>query len=97
MEQKYRNRKGLVKRCQDVFAETKNIETVIALLRERGQDKVETIDVLREAWGLNNPQAKCIVHLSETWRDRRVQDEALHRTAERVARRMASRLPKKPG
>ncbi len=93
MEQKCRNRKGLVKRCQEIFAETKNIETVIAFLRQHGQGKGDSIGVLCEAFGLNHSQAKCIVHLSETWRDRRVQDEALHRMAERVACRMPSRLP----
>jgi hypothetical protein len=95
MEQASHEHRGLVRGCRAVFLKTRSIETVIACLRECGQDKGQSIRVLQEALGLNNPQAKWLVHMSDTWRERRESDEALHRMAERVAREMSSSAPRK--
>jgi ribosomal protein L7/L12 len=76
----------LVTRARETLSHGGDVEEVLALLRQSGCSKVESIKLLREIAGLGLGEAKRRVHLSETWRDRREADDELHASLERLAR-----------
>ena len=63
------------RRMKESGAET---EGVLAFLRARGLDKIDSIKVLRSLYGLGLAQAKEIVDHTDVWRDRLGPDSLLH-------------------
>jgi len=67
-----------VMECRALRARGLSDEDLMAILRAEGCSKIDSIVVPRDALNLNLGQAKAMVHLSTTWGDVRVRDDAFH-------------------
>jgi hypothetical protein len=89
---KPRNLRGIVKESETkrqaiaLLSVDTPIEVVLEFLRERGFNKIDSINFLTLYAGLQLSEAKEVIHLSETWSDRLVVDEQLHDRLEEAAK-----------
>lgn len=86
------DRRRLIETWQRLFAQCRDTEALVECLRDRGATKVASLGILHDALGMSTREAKRIVHLSKTWRDRHAGDETLHDTLEREAREYKPRV-----
>jgi hypothetical protein len=87
--------KKYLRESRRMYNSGSSIEEVLTFLRRRGATKVESIRLLSELSGLASDEAKPAVHWSDTWRDVRAADEALHTTIERAAKQLREALDRK--
>jgi ribosomal protein L7/L12 len=74
-----KTRAELVAECLTLrSAEGATEEDIIAHLRAQRCNKIDTIAILRDVFGLSLGRAKQLVHLSPTWKDSREKDDAFH-------------------
>ena len=67
-------------RARDVLDDTGSWEATLRVLRDEGFTKVDSVRATVEVLGKPLDEAKALVHESQTWADRRQQDEAFHGT-----------------
>jgi len=57
------------------------LERILAELRNRGADKIDSIRIVKTAMKISMGQAKSLVDRSEVWNDRYEHDRAMHESA----------------
>jgi len=74
-----------------------SLETILVFLREKGFDKIDSINVIRALQGKTISEAKQVVDRSEAWSDRFNRDMEFRETARKALRDIAaSRDPSVP-
>jgi hypothetical protein len=76
------SRDKLISECKDLVAQWRGEEDIVLFLRQHGCSKLESIAILKSALDVDLGQAKKIVHFSEAWKDRRLEDEKFHKDLE---------------
>jgi ribosomal protein L7/L12 len=51
---------------------------VVQFLRQYGLNKIDSLIAIHNLYGIDLDEAKCVVHESPAWRDRKSADEHLH-------------------
>lgn len=74
------DRDALISECKRRRGAGADTETLIALLRSAGCSKIDSIAVLVAVCDVSLGAAKQLVHLSPTWGDTRIADDAFHAT-----------------
>jgi hypothetical protein len=80
----------ILQNAQRLIAAGANYETILFYFRENGFDKIDSIQAIRALYKKPFPEAKQLVHESETWSDRFDQDNELRETAMRALRDIAA-------
>ena len=71
-------RQKTIDNCKAHFAEKKNVDEVITMLRASEFSKIDCIKALVDICGLTLAEAKKTVHFSPAWSDTRESDERFH-------------------
>ena len=69
---------NILRRCHELLSQGATMEELIAMLRESGCMKMESIKMMRTVTGMSLREAKAAVHLSETWADVRESHDRIH-------------------
>ncbi len=64
-------------------------ELILVFLRDRGFDKIDSINSVRSLFGKNMPEAKSLVDHSQAWSDRYESDMQLREAAREALRQLA--------
>lgn len=57
-------------------------EGLVSYLRQAGCFKIDSIAILSKVLAIDLAEAKALLHLSETWKDTREDDDRFHELAE---------------
>ena len=68
----------LLEKARQLVANGDDLESVLALFRQSGCSKIESIRALMDLKAIPLREAKQIVHLSRTWKDTLQADDRLH-------------------
>jgi hypothetical protein len=73
-----------------MLARGASVDKVLGYLRKEGCEVIDSIRVLTQIGGMDLATAKRVVHISDTWSDRRSAHERFHEQVEEVAREEAA-------
>lgn len=88
------DRAELGDRCRSLMDQGMGREGLISFLRQAGCFKIDSIAILMDVLHVDLSEAKPLVHLSETWKDRREEDDLFH---ERIAEAIEMLRLESPG
>lgn len=67
-----------------------DVELILLFLRDRGFDKIDSINTVRALMGKSMPEAKELIDRSEAWSDHFYSDQDLHDKARRALLELAA-------
>ena len=72
----------LLLECRRMLESGQDVETILHFLRAQDCSVIESAKILIALEGVSLQEAKQILHLSETWSDKRQEFETLHKQME---------------